>query len=127
MNNVIDVESYVPQDGDRYLFDANIWLYFYCPIGNYSKNTISKYDSFLKKAIKSDTAIYFSSLIISEIVNRWLKLDFYRVQRRNAGMKDYKQDYRDSSYYHAAVKDIGKKGKGTVRHETELHQTCRGG
>ncbi|MCH8120053.1 MAG: hypothetical protein IIC00_10030 [Planctomycetes bacterium] len=49
MNNVMDVETYVPQDGDKYFFDANIWLYFYCPIGNYNKNTISKYRWFLKE------------------------------------------------------------------------------
>ncbi len=41
MNNEMDVETYIPQDGDKYFFDANIWLYFYCPIGDYNKNTIS--------------------------------------------------------------------------------------
>jgi len=106
MNNVVAVESYVPKDGDRYFFDANIWLYFYCPIGNYSKNTIRKYDGFLKKAINSDTAIYISSLVISEIVNRWLRLDFYRVKRQDVSMRDFKQNYQGSSHYLSAVKDI---------------------
>ena len=106
MNNVLDVETYEPQDGDRYFFDANIWLYFYCPIGNYSKNTIRKYDGFLKKAINNKTAIYISSLIISEIVNRWLRLDFRRVKRRDVSMRDFKQNYRGSGYYHSTVKDI---------------------
>jgi len=106
MNNVMDVETYVPQDGDKYFFDANIWLYFYCPIGDYNKNTIYKYADFLKKAINSKTAIYISSLVISEIVNRWLRLDFRRVKRKDVSIRDFKQNYRGSLYYHSTVKDI---------------------
>ena len=106
MNNVVNIEAYVPKDGDRYFFDANIWLYFYCPIGNYSKNTIRKYDGFLKKAINSKTVIYVSSLVISEIVNRWLRLDFKRVKRRDASMRDFKRNYRGSTYYQNTVNNI---------------------
>ena len=106
MNNVMDVETYIPQDGDKYFFNANIWLYFYCPIGNYNKNTISKYDGFLKRALNNDTTIYVSSLIASEIINAWLRLDFNILRRNKTVRNDYKQDYRDSSHYLSAVKDI---------------------
>jgi predicted nucleic acid-binding protein len=106
MNRVMDIETYVPQDGDKYFFDANIWLYFYCPIGDYNKNTISKYAGFLKKSINSKTVIYISSLVISEIVNRWLRLDFGRVKRKDSNIKDFKQHYRGSKYYHSTIKDI---------------------
>ena len=105
MNNVMDVETYEPQDGDKYFFDANIWLYFYCPIGGYKKTIISKYDSFLKRALSANTSIYFSSLIVSEIINRWLRLDF-NILKDKGMMRNYKQDYRGSSHYHNAVKDI---------------------
>lgn len=106
MNNVMDVETYVPQDGDKYFFDANIWLYFYCPIGNHSRNTIRKYDGFLKKAINSDTAIYISSLVISEIVNRWLRLDFNILERKKLVKNNYKNHYRGSKYYLNTVKEV---------------------
>lgn len=106
MNNVIDVETYVPQDGDKYFFDANIWLYFYCPIGNYNKNTISKYSGFLKRALSNDTTIYVSSLIASEIINAWLRLDFNILRRKKTVVYDYKQHYRGSLHYHSAIKDI---------------------
>ena len=109
MNNVMDVETYVPKDGDRYFFDTNIWLYFYCPvisISNYKKTIISKYDGFLKKAINNDTTIYVSSLIVSEIINVWLKLDFNILRRKKAVKNNYKQHYRGSLHYHSAIKDI---------------------
>jgi predicted nucleic acid-binding protein len=106
MNNVMDVETYVPQDGDRYFFDANIWLYFYCPIGNYNKDTIGKYDGFLKKALSNNTTIYVSSLIASEIINAWLRLDFNILRRKQTVKDNYKRHYRGSVYYHRVVKNI---------------------
>ena len=106
MNNVMDIETYAPQNGDRYFFDANIWLYFYCPIGNYSINTIRKYDGFLKKALSNDTTIYVSSLIASEVINAWLRLDFNILKRKKTVKDNYKNYYRGSTYYHNTVKDI---------------------
>ncbi len=106
MNNVMDIETYAPQDGDKYFFDANIWLFFYCPIGNYQKDTNRKYDGFLKKALNNDTTIYVSSLIASEIINAWLRLDFNILRRKNTVMGDYKRHYRGSSYYRNTVKEI---------------------
>ena len=106
MNNVMDVETYVPQDGDKYFFDANIWLYFYCPIGNHKKEIISKYSGFLKKALSNDTTIYMSSLIASEIINAWLRLDFNILRRKKTVNDNYKKHYRGSSHYLRTAKDI---------------------
>ncbi len=109
MNNVMDVETYVPKDGDRYFFDANIWLYFYCPvisISSYKKTIISKYDGFLKKAINSDMTIYVSSLIVSEVINAWLRLDFNILRRKKTINDNYKKHYRGSSHYLSTAKDI---------------------
>jgi hypothetical protein len=109
MNNVIDIETYAPRDGDKYFFDANIWLYFYCPvisISNYKKTVISKYDGFLKKALGNDTTIYISSLIASEIINAWLRLDFNILRGKKIVQNNYKRSYRGSSHYHDAVEDI---------------------
>ncbi len=106
MNNVMDVETYVPQDGDKYFFDANIWLYFYCPIGNHKKEIISKYSGFLKRALSNDTIIYVSSLIASEIINAWLRLDFNILRRKKTVNDSYKKHYRGSSHYLSTAKDI---------------------
>ena len=106
MNNVLDVETYVPHDGDKFFFDANIWLYFYCPIGNHKKEVISKYSDFLKKVLNNDTTIYVSSLIASEVINAWLRLDFNILSRKKIVKSDYKHHYRGSTYYLNTVKDI---------------------
>ncbi len=106
MNNMMDIETYAPQDGDKYFFDANIWLYFYCPIGNHKKEIISKYSNFLKKVLSNDTTIYVSSLIASEVINAWLRLDFNILRRNKTVKNNYKHHYRGSTYYHNTVKVI---------------------
>jgi len=107
MNNVMNVEAYVPKDGDKYFFDANIWMFFCCPIiGDYRKEIISKYSGFLKKILSNDTTIYISSLTISEVINAWLRLDFNILKHKKTVGKNYKQHYRKSEYYQNTVKEI---------------------
>jgi len=43
---------------------------------------------------------------MSEIVNRWLRLDFDILRRKKTVKNDYKKHYRGSTYYHDTVKDI---------------------
>lgn len=65
MSNIIAVDSYQPQVNDKFFFDTNIWMYLYCPIGNYKKRIIQKYDGFLKRALQSKSSIFISSLVLS--------------------------------------------------------------
>lgn len=106
MNSVMDIETYVPQDGNKYFFDANIWMFFCCPIGNYKKEIISKYSGFLKRILSNDSTIYISSLTISEVINAWLRLDFNILKRNKTVGKNYKNHYRKSEYYQKTVKEI---------------------
>ncbi len=76
MNNIIDICTYMPLENDKFFFDANIWMYLYCPIGNYKKDVINKYSSFLKKAYNAKSSIFISSLVLSEFFNAWIGLDF---------------------------------------------------
>lgn len=76
MNNIIDICTYMPLENDKFFFDTNIWMYLYCPIGNYNKQVIGEYDGFFKKAYQARSPIFISSLVLSEFFNAWIKLDF---------------------------------------------------
>ena len=95
MNKILDITTYQPKADDKFLLDANIWLYLYCPLGNYRQTAIQDYDGFLKKAIGIKASIWISSLVLSEVINRWLRLDFgiYRKLHKKKNM-DFKGDYR---------------------------------
>ena len=40
MSVKIPLMSYEPKDDDRIFFDTNVWLYLFCPIGNYKSEII---------------------------------------------------------------------------------------
>ncbi|MCH8120054.1 MAG: hypothetical protein IIC00_10035 [Planctomycetes bacterium] len=47
-----------------------------------------------------------SSLIASEIINAWLRLDFNILRRKKTVKDNYKKYYRGSSHYLSTAKDI---------------------
>ncbi len=103
MNNVININDYTPLTHDKFFFDANIWLYLYCPMGNCRKTTIQNYDGFLKKVIQSKSRIFISSLILSEIFNRWLRLEFNMWKKHFSKYVDFKRDFRNTTKYKETV------------------------
>lgn len=88
------------------LLDANIWLYVLCPLGNYSPSDVSKYSQAFKIILKSKTVVT-DIVILSEVVNRWLRFGFDEY-KRNSGIKDlnYKRDYRKTAEYTDLSNDI---------------------
>lgn len=104
MNNIIDIGTYTPRGSDNLFFDANIWLCLYCPLGNYRKEKNRKYDGFLKKAIQAKSSIFISSLVLSEIFNAWIKLDFNILKNSDPSKYvDFKKDFRSTEAYKKSV------------------------
>lgn len=97
MMNKINIESYIPKPTDKLFFDNNVWMYLYCPIGNYNPNSVKKYSDFFAKILDSEATIYVSSLILSEFYNSYSRLDFNIW--RNKEEKDYKKDFRPTQRF----------------------------
>lgn len=107
MNNIIDITTYNPNGNDKFFFDANIWMYLFCPMGGYKKDTVTKYDGFLKKAIQVDAQIFISSLVLSEFFNAYTKLEFNMLKNKNpVNYKDYKKDFRKTKKYKEIMTEI---------------------
>ncbi|MFZ5515366.1 MAG: type II toxin-antitoxin system VapC family toxin [Candidatus Zhuqueibacterota bacterium] len=100
MNNIIDISSYAPKKSEPFLFDTNIWMYLYCPLGNYNKKIIRIYDQFLKRLIQANSTIYISSLILSEFFNAYCRLEFNIKKKKNPSRyNNYKKDFRTTQGY----------------------------
>ena len=99
---ITDITKFVPQKNENFLIDTNIWLYLFCPIGNYKTKQIKPYEDFFDKAIKNGSIFFISSLILSEFINRYLRLEYaiLNVQNNNA-FPDFKKDFRPSQEYKA--------------------------
>ena len=114
MNKILDITTYQPKADDRFMLDANIWLYLYCALGNYKQTSIQGYDGFLKRAISVNASIWVSSLILSEVINRWLRLDFKIKKVRKNKNVEFKRDYRPTEDCRKLSRDIAKVIEGKM-------------
>lgn len=110
MPNTIElVKNYSIKSGDSFFFDNNIWMFLYCPIGNYKKHQQEKFSKFLEYILHRGNPIYTNSLVLSEFSNRYLKLeyDLLRKDPLNAGSyNDYKKKFVGSPQYLSAIAQI---------------------
>jgi len=93
----LSITKYIPKRTDKFYFDNNIWMYLYCPIGNYKDEVVNKYSDFFGKIIDAGSSIYVSSLTLSEFYNAYIRLDF-NIWRSDE-KKDIKKDFRPTEQY----------------------------
>jgi ABC-type spermidine/putrescine transport system permease subunit I len=75
---VIEISNYTPKSLDIFFFDNSVWMYLFCPLGNYNRTKQKYYSSLLKSIKTSNSTIFICSLVLSEFSNRYLRMDFER-------------------------------------------------
>ncbi len=102
-------------------FDANIWLFNFCPLGDYKQYQVTKYSSALSTILNKKYPIYTSFSTISEFVNRYLKIagDCYKATH-NITDFNYKKDFRGSTEFKNALDDVRKQVGKIVKYSTVL-------
>ena len=107
MSVKIPLMSYKPNSDDKVFFDTNVWLYLFCPIGNYKKEVIEQYNMVFYKILKSGCRIYTTSLVISEFFNTYCRIDFkIKKKEDKSKYKDYKHDFRNTEEFNILAEDI---------------------
>ena len=61
MSNKIDISTYNPTKNDSFFVDNNVWMYLFCPVGNYNEYLVNTYNTFFFKILKNKCTIYTSS------------------------------------------------------------------
>ena len=65
---------------DKIIIDANVLIYVYCPLnGSSSEQFASHYSSLIQKIVEAKASVYVNSLVVSEFINYWLRLDYKKV------------------------------------------------
>jgi hypothetical protein len=118
-NRIEAVSNYSAKSSDIFFFDNNIWMYLYCPLGNYNKKKQAAYSKFFSYIISRNLHIYTNSLVLSEFANRYLKLDFEIEKKNNIGIyNSFKKDYMPSNH--------GKQTINTVKtHLQQIYKLCQ--
>jgi hypothetical protein len=104
---VIDINNYSPKAFDTFFFDNSVWMYLFCPLGNYNQAKQKQYSSFLQSIRTCKSTIFISSLVLSEFANRYLRMDFDRWKNEtgNSNAK-FKRDFVGTVRYNETIIEV---------------------
>ena len=108
-STVIDIRGYTPQPEDQILFDNNIWMFLFCPLGNYRGDKQAAYSAFFDQCLSNGTSMLICNLILSEFSNAYLKLDFNQWKNREGNLEDqFKRHYQRTEDYTNTANEISR-------------------
>ena len=93
----------------KVFFDTNIWIFIYCEIANSNRFKVNKYSRAFSTLRRSGNPIFTDITIISEFVNRYLRIAYYNyLQKEDLKQKDcdFKRGYRITSDFSEAWKNV---------------------
>jgi predicted nucleic acid-binding protein len=113
---VVNIRTYTPNFGEKLLFDTNVWMFLFCPIGDHKRGKQDVYSSFFQKAIQRNCTINTNALIISEFCNAYLRIDFgnWKKEEMNDALA-FKKDYVGSNRYRETVSLVNKAVKDILK------------
>ena len=109
MTKIHDISTHEITFNDVFLFDTNVWMFLFCPIGNYKAQKQKKYSSFFDKLVRNKGTIFINSLILSEFSNAYLRLDYnlWKDKPENRTQQlDYKRDFTQTQQFKETVGDV---------------------
>lgn len=97
---MIDMSStYKISAEDQVFIDTNILIFLFAPsFSNSKKYQVDKYSAIFEKLVEKKSTLYINATVISEFINRCMRLDFNHNFNADQS-KDFKKDYRPSSEY----------------------------
>lgn len=101
------ISTYNIQKGDKFFFDTNIWMYMHCSIGNYSAKLVQDYSDFYQKVKVNGNPILTCTLLVSEFVNSYSRLEFNLIKKSD-NLSDFKKDFRTNPSYKPTLDHINK-------------------
>jgi len=105
--NALDIRHYSPRSSDVLFFDNNIWMYLFCPLGNFNKPRQTVYSSFLQSIQTAKSTIFINSLVLSEFANRYFRIDFEQWKNNTHNYSaEYKKEYIGSEKYRETAEEI---------------------
>lgn len=107
MANVIKIKDYEVKSSDVFFFDNNVWMFLFASIANAEAKKQKAYSGLLSQIQSVNASIFVSSLVISEYMNRCLRLSHKQWEKRTGQFgTDYKGNFKKTSDYKEAVETI---------------------
>ena len=104
---VCKVKDYTVGPDDTFFFDTCVWICIFAPIAGAHLHKQKKYSSLLAEIKERGAFIWINSQVVAEYVNASLHIEFREWKRRKCSPQaDFKRDFRPSSDYCEALKEI---------------------
>lgn len=103
MSERYTLSNYKEVKGREVFFDANIILYIYWTTGQ--RSWMSQYSTLFNRLLKQGNKMYINFSVISEVVNRAIRIEHEKHQKSQSKAIRYK-DYRNSNAGVEALEDI---------------------
>ncbi len=119
---MIDFEgAYKILPEDKVFIDTNILIFLFSPsFVNSREYQVEKYSSIYNKLLANQSELYVNELVISEFINRCMRIDFER-NFNISDKKDYKKDYRPSEEYDTTLKIVLKQVKKILKSVNQIN------
>lgn len=82
MASIFNINHYQPKKKDEFLFDTNVWIYITIPGLSYDQTLPQSYANFWGLIRKSNATVLTSFVIISEFVNRYLRNELNKYNKK---------------------------------------------
>ena len=110
-HQVIPVKRHNFTSQDKLFFDANIWLYLYCPQGS-QDYWVNTYSDIFDRILDAESQIYIDVLVVSEFINT-----FARQEWRLAGVHSNSfKTFRSSPNFKPTAEGIAAAVKQIMQH-----------
>lgn len=97
----IDISNiYKINKNDKVFIDTNILIFLFSPdFVSSKKYQIDKYSTIYGKLIENNCELFINSHVVSEFINKCLRIDFEKNFQDEKRTQDFKIDYRESARY----------------------------
>lgn len=93
-DNIHFIKDFEVKSNQSFFFDNNVWMFLYCPIGNFNEKKQQLISSLFEKILSRNCSIVINSLILSEFSNSYLRLDFNLWKDENQSpLANFKNNY----------------------------------
>lgn len=92
---------------DSFFFDNSAWMYIFGPLAGNNERKQRMYSRLLAEIQSRGAMIFVTSMVLSEFVNRCLRIDF-DLWKKECGfyVAEYKRNYVGTERHREAVEDI---------------------
>ena len=112
----INVNNIENLNGKNIFLDTNIWIYLFCPLSPPKDFIVREYSRAFNRLIRSKNKLYIDVMILSEFINRYLRLAFYVYMGNNniRSRFDFKKDYKQTGDFEENIRLISSTIKNKI-------------